>query len=209
MTFSIVACDPSTGSWGVATASRYLAVGSMVPAAEGGVGAIATQARTNAAFRSLGLDALRAGRTADEVLTRLLDADPGRAARQLGIVDSTGSTATWTGSECGGYAGGYAGEGYVVHGNLLTGPEVVTAMQEAWTKSNPDDPLAHRLLAALTAGDAAGGDRRGRQSAAILVARKGSDYILGTDVEIDLRADDHIRPIAELGRLLTLRYQEV
>ena len=206
MTFSIVACDPETGAWGVGAASKYLAVGSMVPAARADAGALATQAYTNASFRPLGLSALREGRSAGETLDALLSQDSGRAARQVGIVDGRGRSALWTGSHCSTYAGGARGDGYVVLGNLLTGPQVITAMENAWTGGDPEQSLAHRLWAVLRAGEEAGGDRRGRQSAAILVARRGSDYILGTDIEIDLRVDDHDFPLTELGRLLELRY---
>lgn len=208
MTFSIVACDLRTGAWGVGVASKYLAVGSMVPAVECDVGAIATQARTNASFRQRGLIALREGNSAEDTLAVLLASDPGRDARQVGIVDCAGRAATWTGRECGPDAYGVAGEGYAVQGNLLAGPEVTATIVEAWTSSDPNTPLAHRLLAALAAGDAAGGDRRGRQSAALLVARRGSEYVVGSDVEVDLRVDDDIRPVLELDRLLNLRYQE-
>ncbi|MFI1459994.1 DUF1028 domain-containing protein [Nocardia carnea] len=206
MTFSIVAGDPETGAWGVGVASKYLAVGSMVPAAQADAGALATQAYTNASFRPLGLSSLRGGRSAGETLDVLLSQDSGRAARQVGIVDNRGGSALWTGGDCSPYAGGIRGEGYVVMGNLLAGPEVITAMSDAWTDGDPEKPLAQRLCESLQAGEAAGGDRRGRQSAAILVARRGSDYILGTDIEIDLRVDDHDFPLTELGRLLELRY---
>ncbi|MFD4401519.1 DUF1028 domain-containing protein [Nocardia sp. NPDC058499] len=207
MTFSIVACDPRTGSWGVGVASKYLAAGSMVPAAQADVGALATQAYTNASFRPLGLSALRNGRSADETLDSLLSGDSGRAARQIGIVDGRGGSALWTGSDCSPYAGGTRGDGYAVLGNLLTGQEVIAAMADTWTGGDPERPLAHRLREVLQAGETAGGDRRGRQSAAILVARRGSDYILGSDIEIDLRVDDHDFPLTELGRLLDLRYE--
>lgn len=204
MTFSIVARSSDGDSWGVAVASKFLAVGSAVPAAAAGVGAIATQAYANTSFKRLGLAALADGLTADETLARLLDADDGRHDRQVGIVDAHGAGATFTGSACYAWAGGRAGPGYAIQGNILTGPEVVEAMEAAWLGSDASAPLALRLLAALTAGDAAGGDSRGRQSAALLVVRDGAGYGGFDDVAVDLRVDDHSQPVLELGRLLDL-----
>jgi len=202
VTFSIVACDPVDGSWGVAVASRFLAVGANVPAAEVDAGALATQALTNMAYRRSGLAMLRAGEGAKAVVDSLVAGDDGREARQVGVVDAHGGAAVWTGSECQPWAGSRTGNGFAVQGNLLHGPEVVDAMAQAWLAGDGSAALAHRLLAALAAGDAAGGDRRGRQSAALYVARRGSHF----DAEVDLRVDDAPHPVDELARLLALRY---
>jgi len=204
MTFSIVARSADGESWGVAVASKFLAVGSAVPAAVAGVGAIATQADANVAYKGLALSHLDDGATASVALQRLLEEDPGRDHRQVGIVDVEGSAATHTGHACIDWAGGETGDGYAVQGNCLAGEDVVLAMVAAWESSPPDLPLAHRLLAALTAGDEAGGDKRGRQCAALLVVREGAGYGGGDDIAVDLRVDDHVAPIPELARLLDL-----
>jgi uncharacterized Ntn-hydrolase superfamily protein len=204
MTFSIVARSADGQSWGVAVASKFLAVGSAVPAAAAGIGALATQAAANVAYKHDGLALLTSGATADETLRRLLDGDPGRDERQLGIVDAAGRSATFTGSGCLDWAGGIARDGYALQGNILTGPEVLYEMEAAWLDSAPDAPLARRLLAALTAGDAAGGDSRGRQSAALRVVREGAGYGGLDDTAVDLRVDDHPVPVGELARLLDL-----
>lgn len=204
MTFSIVARSVDGESWGVAVASKFLAVGSGVPAAAAGVGAIATQAAANVGFKRSGLALLADGASATEALERLLADDDGREERQLGIVDALGRAASFTGSGCLDWAGGVAREGYALQGNILTGPEVVQAMEAAWLASAADAPLGHRLLAALTAGDAAGGDARGRQSAALLVVRQGAGYGGFDDTAVDLRVDDHPAPVGELARLLEL-----
>ena len=204
MTFSIVGRSADGQSWGVAVASKFLAVGAAVPAAEVGVGAIATQAWANLAYRPDGLRLLREGRSAQDVLDALTSADDGRDQRQAGVVDASGRGATFTGPGCNDWAGGRAGDGYAIQGNILVGPEVVEAMERVWLSADPDDPLPRRLLAALTAGDAEGGDRRGRQSAALLVVRRGAGYGGQSDVEVDLRADDHLAPVVELQRLLAL-----
>jgi uncharacterized Ntn-hydrolase superfamily protein len=208
MTFSIVARSDDGESWGVAVASKFLAVGSVVPAAAAGVGAVATQADANLAFKYLGLAHLDDGATAQVAVDRLVEEDEGRADRQVGVVDSDGGAATYTGSACFDWAGGTTGRsgehgGYAIQGNILTGPEVVEAMERAWLGSG-DEPVERRLLAALAAGDAAGGDRRGRQSAALLVVRDGAGYGGNDDVAVDLRVDDHTDPVAELTRLLDL-----
>jgi uncharacterized Ntn-hydrolase superfamily protein len=200
MTFSIVARDGD--ALGVAVASKFLAVGAAVPAAEAGVGAIATQSYANLAYKADGLARLRAGSDAQATLDALLAGDDDREQRQVGVVDASGRAATFTGSGCHGWAGGRTGEGYAAQGNILTGPDVVEAMEAAWLGSSGD--LADRLLAALTAGDAAGGDKRGRQSAALLVVRPGAGYGGLSDVEVDLRIDDHEAPVGELHRLLGL-----
>ncbi|HSU03621.1 MAG TPA: DUF1028 domain-containing protein [Nocardioides sp.] len=208
MTFSIVARSDDGDSWGVAVASKFLAVGSAVPAAAADIGAIATQADANISYKYLALAHLDEGATAQVALERLLEDDDGREHRQVGIVDSDGNAATWTGSECFAWAGGTTGRsgekgGYAIQGNILTGPEVVDAMESAWL-AGADQPFERRLLAALAAGDAAGGDSRGRQSAALLVVRDGAGYGGHDDVAADLRVDDHTDPVTELARLVDL-----
>jgi uncharacterized Ntn-hydrolase superfamily protein len=204
MTFSIVGRSADGTEFGVAVASKFLGVGLAVPAAEAGVGAVATQSFVNLAYRPQGLTMLRTGVTAAGAVAGLTAADPGRATRQLGIVGATGHGATFTGEDCNDWAGGRAGDGYAIQGNILTGAEVVEAMERTWLASDPALPLARRLHAALRAGDDAGGDKRGRQSAAVLVARPGGGYGGGSDIAVDLRVDDHAAPVAELGRLLDL-----
>ncbi len=199
MTFSIVARDPLTGDLGVAVASKFLAVGSVVPWARAGVGAIATQALANVSYGLDGLAALADGVAAREVVDRLTAADDGRTERQLGIVDAGGGAASHTGAGCLSWAGGRTGDGVTVQGNILTGPEVVDAMIDAFGTAS--GPLPDRLLEALLAGDRAGGDARGRQSAALLVVRDGGGYGGTTDRWIDLRVDDHGDPVPELVRL--------
>ena len=203
MTFSIVARSDDGESWGVAVASKFLAVGSAVPAAVAGVGAIATQADANISYKFLALGHLDDGATAPIALDRLLEEDDKRDHRQVGIVDVEGTAATYTGSECFAWAGGTTGPGYAIQGNILTGPEVVAAMEASWLASS-DEPFARRLTAALKAGDDAGGDSRGRQSAALLVVRDGAGYGGFDDVAADLRVDDHADPVSELIRLLDL-----
>jgi uncharacterized Ntn-hydrolase superfamily protein len=188
----------------VAVASKFLAVGSAVPAAVAGVGAIATQADANVAYKGLALAHLDDGATASVALQRLLEEDEGRDHRQVGIVDVDGGAASHTGHACLDWAGGVTGDGYAIQGNILTGEDVVLAMETAWLGSDPDAPLADRLLQALAAGDEAGGDSRGRQSAALLVVREGAGYGGLDDIAVDLRVDDHVAPIPELERLLAL-----
>jgi uncharacterized Ntn-hydrolase superfamily protein len=204
MTFSIVARSADGSSHGVAVASKFLAVGAIVPAAEAAVGAIATQSYANLAYRPQGLMLLRTGVSPADVVAGLTAADPGRAKRQLGVVGRTGDGATYTGQACHSWAGGITGYGFAVQGNILTGPEVVEAMRDAWLESDPEAPLARRLLAALTAGDRAGGDSRGRQSAALFVVSRGGGYGGTSDVAVDLRVDDHPEPCTELARVLDL-----
>lgn len=201
MTFSIVACDIHTDTWGVAVASRSLAVGAVVPWLEAGVGAVATQALTNVQHGPHGLALIRAGSSARETLDQLVVADPGRDDRQIGIVDARGRSASHTGAACLPWAGGRSGRGYAAQGDLLAGPSVIDAIGTAFEQSQGS--LTNRLLAALRAGDEAGGDRRGRQSAAIRVAAADND-VGSANVALDLRADDHPRPIDELERLLVL-----
>jgi uncharacterized Ntn-hydrolase superfamily protein len=204
MTFSIVARSTDGQSWGVAVASKFLAVGSVVPAAVAEVGAIATQAEANVAYKGQALSHMDEGATASVALQRLLEEDPGREHRQVGIVDVDGGAATHTGHECFDWAGGTTGDGVAIQGNILTGPDVVETMKQAWDESAEETDLARRLLAVLAAGDQAGGDRRGRQSAALLVVRDGAGYGGGDDVAVDLRVDDHADPVTELERLLDL-----
>jgi uncharacterized Ntn-hydrolase superfamily protein len=204
MTFSIVARSADAESWGVAVASKFLAVGSAVPAAVAELGAIATQADANVAYKGLALSHLDDGATASVALARLLEEDEGRDHRQVGIVDVDGGAASHTGVECMHWAGGTTGDGYAIQGNILTGPEVVAAMERAFLDSAHDSPLEDRLLAALRAGDQAGGDSRGRQSAALLVVRDQAGYGGNDDIAVDLRVDDHADPCFELARLLEL-----
>jgi uncharacterized Ntn-hydrolase superfamily protein len=209
MTFSIVACStdgPAGRQWGVAVASKFLAVGAVVPGARAGVGAIATQAYANVAYVADGLRLLDSGKSAQQTLDELVGADDEHAQRQAGIVDAAGRAATFTGAECMDWAGGTAAEGVSIQGNILVGPQVVETMHKAWLAADPKAPLARRLLAALRAGDEAGGDRRGRQSAALLVVTDGGGYGGGNDVYIDLRVDDDPAPVTELERLLDLHH---
>ena len=200
-TFSIVAADPESGEVGVAVASRFFAVGSVVPFAQAGAGAVATQSFANTSYGPRGLELLERGLSADEVVKVLTRGDEGRDQRQLGVVTASGDSATYSGSKCNAWAGGRKGPGYAVQGNILTGEPVVVAMEKGFLDSK-GKPLAERLYAAIVAGDAAGGDSRGRQSIAILVARAKGGYGGFTDRAIDLRVDDHADPIGEMGRLL-------
>jgi len=202
-TFSIAAADPATGEAGVAVASRFFGVGTVVPFAKAGVGAIATQALANSSYGPRGLELLERGLRPDEVVTVLTRADDDRDQRQLAIVAADGASAIFTGSKCNPWAGGRNGPGYAVQGNILTGEGVVTAMEKAFLQSS-GKPLAERLYAAIVAGDAAGGDSRGKQSAALLVVRARGGYGAFTDRAIDLRVEDDPDPIVELGRLLSL-----
>jgi uncharacterized Ntn-hydrolase superfamily protein len=201
-TFSIAGCDLERGQWGVAVASKFLAVGSLVAWAEPGVGAIATQAAAKVSYGPDGLALLRQGASAGEVIARLTAADEGREQRQLGVVDSRGEAASFTGSGCLEWAGGRTGSGYAAQGNILVSQAPVDALARTF-ELRDELSLAERLLAALAAGQAAGGDRRGQQSAALLVVEREAGYD-GCDVLVDLRVDDHEAPLAELGRLYTL-----
>ncbi|GIF71847.1 DUF1028 domain-containing protein [Asanoa siamensis] len=204
MTFSIVARSADGHSHGIAVASKFLAVGAAVPAAEAQVGAVATQSYANLAYRPQGLALLRTGVDAAGVVAGLTAADVGRSQRQVGVVGATGDGATFTGADCHDWAGGVAGDGFAIQGNILVGPEVVDRMREAWLAADPSAPLARRLLAALRAGDEAGGDKRGRQSAALLVVARGEGYGGTSDVVVDLRVDDHAEPVPEMTRLLDM-----
>jgi uncharacterized Ntn-hydrolase superfamily protein len=199
-TYSIAACDLDNGQWGVATQSKFLAVGSIVPWAEATVGAVATQAYANPRYGPDGLALLREGLPAAEVVERLTAADDGREQRQVGVVDAHGGSATFTGGECFDWAGGRTGPCFAAQGNILVGAETVDALAETFA-SGDGRPLADRLLDCLGAAQAAGGDRRGQQSAALLVVERDGGYAGLTDVVVDLRVDDHPEPIAELARL--------
>lgn len=202
-TFSIVALDTDTGDLGVATQSKYLAVGSVVPWARFNAGAIATQAWANASFGPRGLDLLEQDVGAIDTLERLIESDAGRQSRQVGIVDLDGTAAAFTGTDCQEWAGHVTGPGHVCLGNILAGEEVVTAMAESFEAPGEED-FAAKLLAALAAGQEAGGDRRGMQSAAMLVAREGGGCGGTSDFLVDLRVDDHADPIEEMKRLYLL-----
>ena len=201
MTYSLVARDGR--QWGVAVQSKFLAVGSVVSWAEPDVGAIATQAYANPRYGPEGLALLRDGLNASDVVERLVGADEGRAERQLGIVDATGRGAAWTGTECTDWAGHRTGDGYSAQGNILVGPETVDALAETF-EANAGRPLAERLIDCLAAAQTAGGDRRGQQSAALLVVERNGGYAGLSDVLVDLRVDDHAAPIEELRRLYGL-----
>jgi uncharacterized Ntn-hydrolase superfamily protein len=201
-TFSIVAFEPETKALGVAVQSRFLAVGAIVPWARAGVGAVATQAMANFNYGPRGLDLMSRGKTAEETLQALISSDDEREHRQLGVVDARGRVATFTGSECFEWAGGVAGEHYAAQGNILVGRETVEAMAETFETTSGD--LAGRLLAALDAGQTAGGDSRGKQSAALLVVKEGGGYGGNNDRLLDLRVDDHPEPIRELVRIRAL-----
>ncbi|HEV2166021.1 MAG TPA: DUF1028 domain-containing protein [Thermoplasmata archaeon] len=201
-TFSIVAADLQRGEWGVAVQSKFIGVGAVVGWAESGVGALATQAHANVRFGPEGLAKLKEGESAEAVVRSLTEADPGRALRQLGVVDARGRSAAYTGADCPSWAGHETGPGFACQGNILYGPQVVRGMARAF-ESTPGD-LPERLLAALSAGQREGGDRRGMQSAALLVVRPGGGYGGGNDRWIDVRVDDHPSPIEELKRIFKI-----
>lgn len=203
MTYSIVGRSEDGRALGVAVASRFLAVGAMVPAAAAGVGAVATQADPNLRWKRQGLALLQQGLSAPEVVERLVDEDDRPQDRQVGIVDAQGRSASHTGAACLDWAGEVTAPDVALQGNVLAGAVVLDDMHRAWTGS-AGRSLAARLLAALAAGDRAGGDRRGRQSAALLVVEPGAGYGGLDDVAVDLRVDDHPDPIPELQRLLDL-----
>jgi uncharacterized Ntn-hydrolase superfamily protein len=205
-TYSIVGCDVETGQWGVAVQSKFLAVGSIVPWAEPHVGAVATQAYANPAYGPDGLALLRQGLSAEEVVERLTSADEERSQRQLGVVDGRGRAATFTGGECLDWAGGRTGTGFAAQGNILVSAATVDALAETFEHA-AGQPLDLRLLACLDAAQAAGGDRRGQQSASLLVVEKDGGYASLSDVLVDLRVDDHERPLEELRRIHALHEQ--
>ena len=199
-TFSVVACDLARAEWGVAVASKFLAAGSVVPWAEAGVGAVATQAWANVAYGPRGLELMRGGKSAEDVVVALTRADEGREQRQLGVVDAKGGASTFTGAECLEWAGGVSGADYAAQGNILVSEETVSALARTF-EASAGKALAARLLDALAAGQRAGGDSRGQQSAALYVVSPGRGYGGTSDVLVDLRVDDHATPIDELERL--------
>jgi uncharacterized Ntn-hydrolase superfamily protein len=204
-TFSIVAYDPATGDLGVAVASRYFAVGAVVPWADAGVGAVATQAGVNVGYGPRALELLRQGLTAQQVMDKLFQEDtfPGKDARQIAIVDAKGNIAVFTGDAANAWRGHVKGKTWSAQGNILVGQHVVEAMGRAF--DNTDDELAEKLYAALKAGDDAGGDSRGRQSASILVVRKGGGRNTNNDRYVFINVDDHPDPMHELRRLMNIQ----
>lgn len=202
MTFSIVACDLEQQTWGVAVASKFPAVGAVVPFASAGVGAVATQSFANTSFGPRGLALMSKGCTAQEALDTLLKDDPERESRQVGLVDAKGGSASFSGSGCFAWAGGVTGKGYAIQGNILAGPKVVPAMEKAFLKGKGN--LPDRLFRALLTGDRAGGDKRGRQSAAIYVVKPNGGYGGYLDRWLDYRVDDHEDPVLRLGELLEM-----
>ena len=207
MTFSIVAADPKAGDVGVAVASKFPAVGAVVPYAKAGVGAVATQAWANTELGPQGLELMAGGTAARLALDRMILGDKGREMRQVGIVDARGRAGSYTGSKCTEWAGGRTGLGYACQGNILEGEAVLLAMAEAFGRATGE--LVDRLLAALIAGDLAGGDRRGRQSAALLVAREGGGYDGKNDRYVDVRVDDHPQAVSELTRVFAVYDHEL
>ncbi|MFB5086365.1 DUF1028 domain-containing protein [Psychrobacillus sp. PGGUH221] len=203
MTFSIIGYDPQTKELGVAVASKFLSVGAVVPFAKSGVGAIATQSWANLDYGKYGLELLEKGLEPKEVLKKLVENDDRSALRQVGIVDAQGKSITFTGEDCYDWAGGYAGKNFAIQGNILVDHHTVEAMQNSFEQAEGYS-LAERLLAALYAGDLAGGDSRGKQSAALLVVKENGSYGGFNDRYIDLRVDDHEEPVKELARLLKL-----
>ena len=201
-TYSIVAGDLEAQQWGVSVQSKFLSVGSVVPWAEPHVGAIATQAYANPRYGPNGLQLLREGVSAQEVVDRLTGEDEGRDQRQLGVVDGEGNAATYTGRECMDWAGGRTGTNYAAQGNILVSAETVDALAETFESST--GPLASRLIDCLAAAQAAGGDSRGQQSSALLVVQRDGGYAGMSDVVVELRVEDHERPIEELRRIYTL-----
>jgi uncharacterized Ntn-hydrolase superfamily protein len=199
-TYSIAACDLERGEWGVGVQSKFLAAGSIVPWAEPGVGAVATQALANPRYGPDGLALLRDGLSADETIAALVEADEGRDDRQVGVVDAQGRAATYTGKACLDWAGGKTGPGYAAQGNILVSAETVTGLVRAF-EASAGRSLAERLLEALSAAQLAGGDRRGQQAAGLLVVQKDGGYGGMDDVLVDLRVDDHAEPVVELKRL--------
>lgn len=202
-TFSIVAFDPETSELGIAVQSKFLAAGAVVPWAEAEVGAIATQSAANTTYGPEGLSMLQEGKTPEEVVEKLTDRDDESAIRQVGIVDSSGSTAAFTGEDCMDYAGHISKNNYSCQGNILVSQETVEAMSERFEETE-GKPLSERLVSALEAADSAGGDRRGKQSAALLVVKEEGGYGGFNDRKIDLRVDDNPSPIEKLGELLSL-----
>ena len=205
-TFSIVAYDPSRGEWGVAVQSKFLAVGAVVGWARAGAGAVATQSYANVLYGPQGLALMESGRSAEEAIRSLMDADEDREKRQVGLVDAKGRAFAFTGKECFDWAGHHVGEGYCCQGNILL-PGTVEAMAKRFEEiRGGDGELADWLVSSLDAGQQAGGDSRGRQAAAVLVVRKGGGYGGNNDHYLDLRVDDHPEPIKELARILKIHH---
>src|SRR5215217_7555226 len=202
MTFSIVACDLEERSWGVAVASKFPAVGAVVPWGQADVGAVATQSFANTSFGPRGLELMATGLSAQEALDRLLEDDPDKELRQVGLVDAQGGAVTFSGMGCFAWAGGVAGKGYAIQGNILSSGKVLPAMEEAFLTTNGNLPT--RLHTALLAGDRAGGDKRGRQSAAIYIVKPKAGYGGFLDRWLDYRVDDHEDPVPRLGELLEI-----
>lgn len=203
-TFSIVAADMGRGELGIAVASKFLACGAVVPWASAGAGAVATQSYSNTAYGPDGIAMMREGLTAAQTLAQLLAEDPDRALRQVGIVDARGGSAAHTGSSCHGWAGHRTGPSFAAQGNILVGEQTVQAMASSFQSST--GLLADRLVTALAKGEAAGGDRRGRQASAVYVVKANGGYGGKNDVLVDLRVDDHADPVGELRRLLDLQH---
>lgn len=205
-TFSIVAYDPTTKEWGIGVASKYLAVGSVVPHAKAGVGAVATQAFVNYALGPKGVELMGDGKSAADALEELKKSDRFIESRQLGLVDKDGNAVTFTGKKCNAYAGGKTGKHFACQGNILAGEKVLDAMVKAY-EDRARWPLAWRIWATLEAAEKAGGDTRGKQAAAILVVRERGGPP-GSDRAVDLRVDDHESPVEELGRILAKRVRK-
>ncbi|HEY9151679.1 MAG TPA: DUF1028 domain-containing protein [Anaerolineales bacterium] len=203
-TFSIVACDIKEQAWGIAVASKFPAVGAVVPWARANAGAVATQSFANTSYGPRGLEMMASGTSAEETLSKLLAHDHEREERQVGLVDAKGGSATFTGKSCHEWAGGVKGPGYAIQGNILTGAEVINRMEHAFLDTKGE--LPERLFAALDAGHRAGGDRRGKQSAALYVAKPKAGYGGNNDRWMDYRVDDHLNPIVRLGELLELHH---
>lgn len=203
MTFSIIGYDPQEKEWGIAVQSKFLGVGAVVPWAKAGVGAVATQSYANTSFGPEGLRLMEEGKSAEEALHTLLDKDPGREQRQVGFIDANGNAATFTGKECYNWAGGVTGPHFAAQGNILVDENTVQAMADIFQKT--EGKLAERLLAALQAGQDAGGDSRGQQSAALLVVKERGGYGGFNDRYVDLRVEDHEEPIKELARIYQLQ----
>ncbi|MFX1314753.1 MAG: DUF1028 domain-containing protein [Promethearchaeota archaeon] len=202
MTFSIVAFDPKNNEWGVAVQSKFVAVGSIVPYAKAKIGAIATQAYVNTSYGPNGLALLEKGLTAEETIQKLIKNDDQKEQRQIGVVDSYGNAASFTGSECFEWAGHMVGKTFSCQGNILASENVIKAMAKAFETTQGD--LIEKFLAVLEAGQEAGGDRRGRESAAILIVKEKGAYDGGTDNYIDIRVDEHPTPIKELRKIFEI-----
>jgi len=200
-TFSIVGSDPDTGELGVAVQSKIVAVGAVVPWARAGIGAVATQSFANVNYGQKGLELLKKGKSPKEVIESLTEADPAKAYRQVGVLDSNGNAANFTGKKCMKWAGGMSGKHFTIQGNILANEDVISEMAKSFIQSDGKAPLAQRLINALQAGQLAGGDKRGRQSASLLVVKENWGYGGNNDRFRDLRVDEHETPIKELQRV--------